>query len=410
VVKYFFAFFACVFGAAVQAAETNVPASAYHIYAGSTHAHTSFTSSHGAQFMKAKGEKTSGKETLIQVSRDGVQTPAKNMVLRPNWQKVQGPPSVHFALAKKNGYDFYVTTDHSQDAVFHPISLTNTTWVAAKEQAREATDDDFVALTGCEHSENNGPGGKGHINVINSAAYLNAFSKGVDLPFLYKWLATTAPNGEGPVVAVFNHPGANQYNNWSDRDDKVTDVITMLEVINGNDRIHYAGFLAALDHGWKVSPVCGHDNHGTTSIATFGSRTFVLATSKTKVAILDAMKNRRTYAALDRNIQCRYTVNGAIMGSTLARPDTLEFQIDVSDPDTKNPKDKITKLDIVKDGGAVVRSFSPEPAFAVRWNPTIQDSKAHYFFVRVWSAGGGDVPNAKPKNPVAWLAPVWTGR
>jgi hypothetical protein len=282
--------------------------------------------------------------------------------------------------------------------------------MAAKEQAREATDADFVALAGYEHSENNGPGGKGHLNVINSVGYLNALSKGVDLPYLYKWLATTPANGQGPVVAVFNHPGVHQYNDWAFRDNAVIDVITMLEVINGNDHIHYAGFIAALDHGWKVSPVCGHDNHGTGGIRDLVSRTFVLATNKTKVAILDAMKNRRTYAALDRNIQCRYTVNGAIMGSTLAQPNSFQFNIEVSDPDTDRPKNKITKLDIVTDGGKVVRSFTPEPSYAVRWSPEINDTEAHYFFVRIWSAGGGDVPNARPNNPVAWLAPVWTGK
>jgi hypothetical protein len=380
---------------------------------GSTHAHTSFTASHGAQYIKAKKEKGSGgeKESLIQVTKEGLQTPARGMVLRKDWQKVQGPPAVHFRIAKENGYDFYVSTDHSQDAPFHPVSLTNAAWVATKAQAAAATDSDFVALAGYEHSENNGPGGKGHLNVINSGAYLNAMAPGIDLKFLYKWLTTTPANGEGPIVAVFNHPGANGYNNWANRDDAVTDVITMLEMINGNDRIHYAGFIAALDHGWKVSPVCGHDNHGTQGIRDMSSRTFVLATNKTKVAILDGMKNRRTYAALDKNIQCRYTVNGAIMGSTLMRPDVFKFAIEVSDPDTERPKDKITKLDIVEDGGKVVETFSPEePAFSVKWSPSINDSTAHYFFVRVWSAGGGDVPTAKAKNPVAWLAPVWTGR
>src|ERR1700744_4492019 len=75
------------------------------------------------------------------------------------------------------------------------------------------------------------------------------------------------------------------------------------------------------------------------------SRTFVLATAKTKAAILDAMKNRRTYASLDTNLQASYTVNGQIMGSTLNRPAKLQFDITVSDP-----KDKSTRLDIVTDG------------------------------------------------------------
>ena len=137
----------------------------------------------------------------------------------------------------------------------------------------------------------------------------------------------------------------------------------------------------------------------------------MLATAGTKPAILDAMKNRRTYAALDKNIQCRYSVNGAIMGSTLDKPGSFRFEISISDPDTNEPKNKITKIDIVKDGGVVVQTpVLKEPAHSVAWNATIEDSASKYFFVRVWNAGGGDAPKADPANPVAWLAPVWTGR
>jgi len=45
-----------------------------------------------------------------------------------------------------------------------------------------------------------------------------------------------------------------------------------------------------------------NDNHGFYGISHNTSRTFVLATNLTKVAILEAMKHRRTYAALDKNI------------------------------------------------------------------------------------------------------------
>lgn len=155
------------------------------------------------------------------------------------------------------------------------------------------------------------------------------------------------------MVASFNHPGPEQYNNWDYRDSRVTEIITMLEVINSNNKIHYDAFVNALAQGWKVSPVCGNDNHGLEGITRDTSRTFVLATAKSKAAILDAMKNRRTYASLDTNIQCRYTVNGTIMGSTLNRPKALNFNIVISDPDTGNPKDKITKIDIVKDSTPV---------------------------------------------------------
>ena len=209
-------------------------------------------------------------------------------MLKPDWKKYQGPPAAHYALAKSKGYDFYVTTDHSQEVPFQPPSRTNATWVAAQREAAEATDGDFVAIAGYEHSENNGPNGTGHLNVINSSEYLNALAPGVDLPCLYKWLKTVPPNGEGPVVASFNHPGARGYNNWAYCDPQVADILTLLEVINSNNKIHYEAFVNALDKGWKVSPVCGNDNHGFWAIAHHTSRTFVLATARTKAAILDA--------------------------------------------------------------------------------------------------------------------------
>ena len=65
---------------------------------------------------------------------------------------------------------------------FQPPSPANANWTATLRDAAAATDANFVALAGYEHSENNGPGGKGHINVINSAGYLNAMAPGVDLP------------------------------------------------------------------------------------------------------------------------------------------------------------------------------------------------------------------------------------
>ena len=289
----------------------------YHVYAGSTHAHTSYTWSHGDQFVKGD---CSGIQVYAPVAGTGIHTwtdgyvksatgcagiyvidgsqyPSPNVKLKADWQEYQGPPSDHFRRAKAAGYDFYIATDHSQEAAFQPPSADNPQWVEAKKDAAAASDSSFVAIAGFEYSENDGPRGEGHINVMNTDGMLNALVPGVDLPYFYKWLATAKPNGDGPVVASFNHPTPDQYNNWDYRDPKVTDVITMLEVINSNNKIHYPAFVNALDHGWKVSPVCGNDNHGTTGITKNTSRTFVLARNRTKADILDAMKHRRTYAS-----------------------------------------------------------------------------------------------------------------
>jgi hypothetical protein len=412
------------------AGQTSPPAGDYQIYAGSTHAHTSYTWSHGQHLATngCAGILTYATDPATGTARwsegyvktgtgcpaifviNGAQIHAPGVTVKPDWTSFQGPPSAHFAAAKAAGYDFYSATDHSQEAGYQPTGRANAQWLSLKQQAAAAADGRFVGLAGFEYSENDGPGGTGHINVFNSADMLNALDPSIDLPYLYRWLATAEPNGEGPVLASFNHPEPDQYDNWARPDPRAVDVITMLEVINSNNRIYEAGFVAALDRGWKVSPVAGNDNHHLAGITRQTSRTFVLATAPTKSAILDAMKHRRTYASLDRNLQCRYTVNGAIMGSTLDAPAAFRFDIRVTDPDPADANGRITRIDIVKDGGEVVQTHAPTPGHSVHWTPTIADARSRYFFVRVWTAGGGDAPDADPARPVAWLAPVWTGR
>jgi hypothetical protein len=418
---------------ATKGAPRSSAAPEYHIYRGNTHSHTSFTWSHGEQWEKndckgvpryasdqndpavrswaPEGNQPPSGGCPYMIMIGSTQYPGPFNVLRPDWKKHQGTPSEHYALATQDGYDFYATTDHSQDDPLEPASPTNAAWMMTKRAAAEATTPNFVAIAGYEHSENDGPNGVGHINVFNSDGYLNAMDPGIDLPYLYHWLKTAKPNGTGPVVASFNHPGPKQYNDFAYRDPQITDIITMLEVINSNNKIHEEGFIEALDKGWKVSPVDGNDNHGTDGIARNTSRTFVLATSRTKVAILDAMKHRRTYASLDNDIQCRYSVNGDIMGSTLELANTYKFDINLSDPDTSKPEDKITKIEIVKDHGEVALTYAPDaPDYQVHWSPNLTDSTSKYFYIRVWNAGGGDAPGGSPQRPIAWLAPVWTGR
>lgn len=393
-------------------AQNKIPFPELKIFSGSTHAHSIFTMSHGEHLQKGSGD-----EKAMLVDSNYLNRPG-NVELKPDWEKFQGQPELHFKIAKEDNYDFYTVTDHSQEECFFPLSKFNTAWIIQHKQAEDANGKNFTALVGVEHSENNGPGGTGHYNVINSAGYLNALAPGIDIPVFYKWLKTVKPYGDGPVVVSFNHPGGKKnFDDFNFRDDSLTEIITLLEVINSNKNIHYDGFIKALDKGWKVSPVCGNDNHGITAIDKHMSRTYVLAPAKTKKDILEAMQKRRTYASLENNIQCRYSVNGSVMGSTLDKPNSFRFEIFVADPDKSNPEDKITKIDIVKDGGVVVETYNvPNPSHEVRWSPTIKDTTSKYFFVRVWNAGGGDVQASGKSTlppadkPVAWLAPVWTGR
>ncbi|MES2697406.1 MAG: DNRLRE domain-containing protein [Verrucomicrobiota bacterium] len=362
---------------------------AYSVYRGSTHAHTIHTYSHGAHL---KPDDT----------------------LYPDWPTRQGPPSEHYSRAKTAGYDFYVTTDHSQEADFNPTSATNAAWVSTKNAAAAATDGSFVALAGYEHSENNGDSqgpnpGNGHINVINPNSYLDALESPVDLPHLYNWLTNTVqPNGTGlPVVASFNHPGDSQYNNWAYRASYpgVENIITLFEIINSNaySTQREGAFRIANNAGWKVSPTAGNDNHGFSGITSQASRVGVLATARTKAAILDGMKNRRTFCSTDVNMTLRYDANGVVMGSTLGSPSTITFVVTASDPDTGDSGDRITLIEVVDPSGTVVANSGTLSTHSIVWtSPAVSVSGKKYFYVRARNGGSGS-------TPMSCAAPIWTG-
>ena len=105
----------------------------------------------------AQWNQVPGATKFMEVDSAGV-SHSINTILKKDWQKYQGPPSVHYSLAKSNGYDFYVVTDHSQEKDFHPTSPYNAAWLDIKQSADKATESNFVALRGFEYSENNGGG------------------------------------------------------------------------------------------------------------------------------------------------------------------------------------------------------------------------------------------------------------
>jgi hypothetical protein len=348
-------------GVAPSLVVTYTPPSTYNIYRGNTHAHSSY-------------------------SHDSAPT--------------NTDPAGLYAIAVNEEYDYFAVTDHSQSDIFQPVSVNNAAWVDSKAAAINATTGSFLAIAGFEHSENNGGTnpGTGHLTVLNSNAYLNADDPAVDIPYLYNWLKTAAPAVSGlPVVAGFNHPTTTSYNSFAYRDATITNIITLCEVVNSDNNVHEAGWRAALAAGWKVSPTSGGDTHASCcGIQDDTSRAFVLATALTRAAVLDAMHNRRTYCTLhDKNMQLRYSANGAIMGSTLSSPSTFNFDITVS-ADTA-----FDSIEIVDDSGIDTPVLTTSVSGTSKtWTPTLNNTTSKYFYVRVVRAG----------VRTAWSAPIWTGR
>ncbi len=327
-------------------AGTSARAEVYHHYFGNTHSHTGFS--------------------------DGKETPAD-----------------HFRLAKASGYDFYAVTDH---ALKKYKGYTSENYEITRRAADEATDGTFVGIAGFEFSENDSPEGRGHLNALNTTTTLDATGPSVDVPTFYDWLIdqpTTA-------AASFNHPGKDTYANYGYLTPARRDGVTMYEMING--RLHYEGFLAALNKGWRVAPIAALDNHNLWKVTNHFHRTGVLAPSLTRDNIMQAMRARRVYATWDRNLRLTFRANGEIMGSVLRDPHDLTITVRANDPDVKDAGDRITRIEIVGVNGKVLRSkdFS---AHTVSWNLSLKEMGG-YCFVQVYCAD-------KTDGPTAYSAPVW---
>lgn len=303
----------------------------------------------------------------------------------------ENTPDKHFKTAKDNGYDFYFITDHSQ----YEDRYTQEAWTDLAQAAKRATTSSFVAMRGFEHSENNGPGAKGHLNVFNSATFLNALAEGMDIPFFQKWVSSSENGG---VVVSMNHPGPAQYSDFACYDEASRKNVALLEVINGKN-LHHEAFIKALSKGWKVSPVAGCDNHSWEGIPKWEARTGIAADALTPEDVLDALRSRRTYATFDKNLKAVYYADNHPMGSEF-RPGapTLHVHVLLEDPDTSDPKSAIARVEIVGEGEKVLarKDFS---SHKVVWETDVERGKNEYAYLKVY--------NGSAATPIAYLAPVW---
>ena len=330
-----------------------------------------------------------------------------------------GTPWDAFAAAKAAGADFMATTDH----VHYPygqVMLTPELWTDTLNAADAFTSGDFVAMAGYElwlpwageinvyntrtvYRDDGNPGGHG-FNNGNHEAIREALTS------LYAWLAKTGALGQ------WNHPtywyGVNDagYNSsqpsnffdflgYSETNDKGMAVLENFE----NPR-YEESYVLALDAGWHIMPAANSDTHSANWISGSELRTVLLAPSLSPSDLYDAMRASRGYATQDSNLRISYTLNGKVMGSTLAAASpSYVAKIHIEDPD-RTASDAITLVEIVSDHGEVVTSV-PTGGTTVDLSITLPSTGAHYYYLRVTTASN---LYGEP-GLTAWTAPVWTG-
>ncbi|BCN32265.1 CehA/McbA family metallohydrolase [Anaeromicropila herbilytica] len=302
--------------------------------------------------------------------------------------------------------DFLAVTDHSNSldnadkASIADGSMSNE-WVEGHNLAKKYTDSTFVGIYAYEMTWSNG---LGHMNTFDTPGFQSRTQSqystySTALNNYYTTLKTQPQS-----ISQFNHPGTT-FGDFSDFDHYDADIdklISLIEVGNGEGAIGSAGYFPsyeyytrALDKGWHVSPTNNQDNHKGYWGDANTARTVVLADSLTESNIYDALRNMRTYATEDNDLEIQYTLNGEVMGTILdSTPDTANIQVDVKDPTDK----EVGKVEVIVNGGLSVASDN------VTSNEGTVNFKLpadySYYYIRV----------TEPDGNIAVTAPVWAGK
>ena len=110
----------------------------------------------------------------------------------------------------------------------------------------------------------------------------------------------------------------------------------------------------ALADGLRFGFVASSDNHAGFPGAYGEGLMGALVADLTRPAILEAIRDRRTYALTGDRIELSFTVNGALMGNIIEAGEDIEVDFTVVG------RDEIEVVEIVQDGVVVHRSYAVE--------------------------------------------------
>jgi len=322
-----------------------------------------------------------------------------------------GTPDDAYTWARDKGKaDFFAVTDHSNwfDAELDNENITDISestsekWKLLHNRADHYYEPGkYVSLAGYEMTWSGSTGGWGHINTFNTPWFASRNNKAMDLPAYYNKIAQWPES-----INQLNHPGKTfgDFADFGFYSEETDNVVQLIEVGNGEGPIRGSGYFPsyeyytrALDKGWHLAPSNNQDNHKGNWITSNEARTVILSDELTRDSIYDGIRDMRVYATENRNLEIMYKINGQLMGSRLSSPDKLNVSINLNEPDTNDPEQKIKKVQLISNGGIVSASKEFDD-YNVDWNFELEPMY-DYYYVRVVQANGD----------ISVTSPIWVG-
>lgn len=162
----------------------------------------------------------------------------------------------------------------------------------------------------------------------------------------YASLWTTINNRSGSF-ATLAHPNSSDYNGLVSAYNAVADDAVVGSSIESGPAFSLSTtyndfpsslsdlgyFKSLLSRGYHVAPQMDHDNHNMTFGTVNTNRTVVLASAKTRAAVMEALRARRYYASQDCNVRVEFKNNQDPMGSIVTKGGLPSLSLLVTDPD-----------------------------------------------------------------------------
>lgn len=301
---------------------------------------------------------------------------------------IQTPLQAYTYAKEVANLDFFGLSDHAH-------AITDEEWKITQNNADQITENGkFVAFRGFEWSHGN----YGHVTVVNASELTNR-NETEKFSDLVRWL-------EGnDAIAFLNHPGrqnggGHEFHNFKSTPSENIVGIELWNQSRPFTRYYYTNgyddtdgglgfFEEAQINGWKIGASGSGDNHGATWGTRNSHRMAILAKELTRESLYQAMKERRFFTTIDKNIGLSFKINGAQMGSIIPTG-SHQAVIEITDGDNEI----FTKVKLFKNG-KLLTSWNPNTVSPIL-NYKISNSKNGDFYHVKISQQDGDEAISSP--------------
>ena len=287
--------------------------------------------------------------------------------------------------------DFFCVTDH--DGSLMPSELAWNNAVAGLLTKKG----EYACLRGLEISKNWAKNDFGHWNMLfPDRVTIFRYKGGMTPTDLYE-----VARAYDAVVIPHHIAAAFASHNWDYNDPIAEPVVEMCSihgVFETSSRLEDTYGMVegrfmqdGLARGYKLGFVGASDFHNPfMGLKSEVGLTGVYAATLTPEAVIDAMKQRRTFATTGSMIVVDFRCNGRFMGESLAATGDITFTgyAEAAEP--------ISSLEIVSDRRTVFRTEPDATPASFTWTAEAPDSEA-YYYLRAETVTGG----------IAWSSPIW---